>query len=229
MIEKNPIYYRVLGVGESTAGTINKINELHLDSVAATVVRDEYEYPANSENEKLVIILDDGDADDSQGFAQFYGGDGIPVLVITTGEKNYYWASTTHVKLKDFFMTAKAILDILFNRQVISLSLHDLSTALWGNDYFNIIEATSQTKGARVKNALAQIESQFKPSKEKNLIFAIYCNENSKPGLKMDEMVALHKFISKFPSDINVIWGFGYDPTIKNDSVRVILLAAGDE
>ena len=228
MFDSNPIYYRVFGIGESTADIVAKINALGKPGVNACVLFDG-EMPTPAKDDQLTIILVDGDNEKAKAVVEMFSESGTLKAIITTGTETYNGSSTANVKSQEMFPTSKAILDILINQQVISLAFHDLFTTLDGNPRFRVIEETGQTKGARVKDAIDKIATRFNPSKEKNLIFAIYCNENSKPGLKMDEMAALPEFISKFPSDVNVIWGFGYDPSIKDDSVRIILLAAGDE
>lgn len=228
MFESNPIYYRVFGIGESTTDTITKINALGKPGVSAKVLADD-EMPILTEDDQLAVIIVDGDVEKAKAVACLFSDVDTLTAVITTGNEIYNGFSTAHVERQEMFSTAKAILDILFNHQVISLDFTDFFRTLDGTSCFRVIEETGHTKGARVKDAIDKIAARFQPAKEKNLIFAIYCNENAKPGLKMEEMAALPEFISKFPSDINVIWGFGYDPSIKDDSVRIILLAAGDE
>ena len=228
MFESNPIYYRVLGIGESTTDTITKINALGKPGVSAKVLADG-EMPTPTKDDQLAIVIVDGEAEKAKAVVNVFSEVDTLTAVITTGNEIYNGSSTAHVERQEMFSTAKAILDILFNQQVISLDFTDFFRTLDGTSCFRVIEETGHTKGARVKDAIDKIAARFRATKDKNLIFTIYCNENAKSGLKMDEMAALTEFISKLPSDIDVIWGFGYDPSIKDDSVRVILLAAGDE
>lgn len=234
MFEKNCIHYRVFGVGECTSDAVNKINALNRKSLSAKVVIGD-EFPEPKANDLLALILVDGDTENADSLAQLYADSGVFRMIITTGNEVYDTTSATHVETKeDLFKAAKAILDILFNQQIIALGLHDIAEVLSGNGHFRIIEEVGHTKCARVQDAINKIEPKLLPLQddeniERDILIALYTRQDAHPALKITELSALSEFIAKLPSDLNVIWGEGYDNTITDDSVKMILLVAGDK
>ena len=57
----------------------------------------------------------------------------------------------------------------------------------------------------------------------------VYFNKEGKQLLVMQEMTALTDFLSELPESIDVIWAVYPDESIKDEEIKVSILAAGKE
>ena len=57
----------------------------------------------------------------------------------------------------------------------------------------------------------------------------LYFNKEDKQPLVMQEMTALTDFVSELPESIYVIWAVYPDESIKDEEIKVTILAAGKE
>ena len=127
----------------------------------------------------------------------------------------------------------KAILQPIVTDCYTAVDFNDIQTILADAKHFFIKSATGHGK-ERVAESIGLIKSTLTSSllnKIERLFICIYFNEEDKKPLVMQEMEmrALTDFISELPESIDVIWALYPDESIKDEEIKVSILAVGKE
>ncbi len=129
-------------------------------------------------------------------------------------------------------VAAQSISDLITSNGMINLDFNDVHTAL--HDSGTAIISSGIGEGEhRVTKAIedALLSPLLRNSdilSSTRLLFNIYVSRQANQTFKMDEINEITQFVSKLYSDVDVIWGLGYDDTL-GDAVRITVLAAGFE
>lgn len=125
-------------------------------------------------------------------------------------------------------IAAKSIAEIITVTGYINLDFNDVNTIMRGGGVA-IMSVGYGSGEQRLSIALKEaLNSPLLNNKDvflaKKVMFNISCSK--KEELKMAEMDHINEFMSKFKSEVEVIWGISYDDSL-NEKLKVTLLATG--
>lgn len=127
-------------------------------------------------------------------------------------------------------IAARSISELITGKGLIDLDFNDVKTTL--KDGGAAIISTGYGEGpGRVTMAIQDaLNSPLLKNRDilgsKKLLFNIYFNRDAEEKFLMSETNELTDFISSINTDVDVIWGVGFDDTLGN-SVKITILAAG--
>lgn len=127
-------------------------------------------------------------------------------------------------------IAARSISELITSGGLINLDFNDVNSTL--RDGGAAIISTGYGEGVnRVTMAIKDaLNSPLLKNRDimgsKKLLFNIYFNPNAEEKFLMAETNELTDFISSINTDVDVIWGVGYDESLGN-SVKITILAAG--
>ena len=129
-------------------------------------------------------------------------------------------------------IAAKSIAEIITVHGLINLDFNDVKTVLKDGGVAIMSTGYGQGEG-RVKKAIEDAlnspllnDNDVFNSKKILLSITFSSNNDSNPGLTMDEMNDVNDFMSKFSEDFELKWGLALDPDLE-DKVKVTILATG--
>lgn len=129
-------------------------------------------------------------------------------------------------------IAARSISEIITCDGHINLDFNDVDTTL--RDGGAAIISTGFGDGdRRVTNAIQDaLNSPLLKNRNimgsKRLLFNLYFSRDAERKFQMSEIQELNKFISSIDSQVDVIWGVGYDESL-GEKVKITILAAGFE
>ncbi|MDE7146634.1 MAG: cell division protein FtsZ, partial [Duncaniella sp.] len=127
-------------------------------------------------------------------------------------------------------IAARSISEIITGKGHINLDFNDIDTSL--RDGGAAIISSGYGEGEnRVTSAIQDaLRSPLLKNRDilgsKKLLFYLYIDPNAEEQLRTDESHEIHDFISSINSEVDVIWGIGFDETLGN-KVKMTILAAG--
>ncbi len=127
-------------------------------------------------------------------------------------------------------IAARSISEIITGKGHINLDFNDIDTTL--RDGGAAIISSGYGEGEnRVTSAIQDaLRSPLLKNRDilgsKKLLFYLYIDPNAEEQLRTDESHEIHDFISSINSEVDVIWGIGFDETLGN-KVKMTILAAG--
>lgn len=129
-------------------------------------------------------------------------------------------------------IAARSISDIITGQGHINLDFNDVDTTLRNGGPAII----SSGYGEGENRVTAAIQDALKSPLLKNrdilgskkLLFYLYFDPNAEDEFRMSETHEINDFISSINTDVDVIWGIGFDETLGNQ-VKMTILAAGFE
>lgn len=127
-------------------------------------------------------------------------------------------------------IAARSISELITCDGRINLDFNDVDTTLRGGGAAII----SSGYGSGERRVTAAIEDALNSPLLKNrdifgskkLLFNIYFNPNSGSPLRMNETNELTEFIDRIATEVDVIWGIGFDEKL-GDEVKITILASG--
>lgn len=125
---------------------------------------------------------------------------------------------------------ARSISDIISERCYINVDFQDVKTTL--KDSGTAIISTAYGEGEHrisdaIHNALhSPLLKAHDIKTSQRLLFKFTCWKDSENPLRAEEINAITQFTSQLPSNIDVKWGIGDDPTM-GDRVKITVLASG--
>ncbi|MDE6557224.1 MAG: cell division protein FtsZ [Duncaniella sp.] len=127
-------------------------------------------------------------------------------------------------------IAARSISELITCEGRINLDFHDVDTTLRGGGAAII----STGYGSGERRVTAAIEDALNSPLLKNrnildskkLLFNIYFNPKSSVPLRMNETNELTEFIGSIQTEVDVIWGIGFDENL-GDEVKITILASG--
>jgi len=127
-------------------------------------------------------------------------------------------------------IAARSISEIITGKGHINLDFNDIDTTL--RDGGAAIISSGYGEGEnRVTSAIQDaLRSPLLKNRDilgsKKLLFYLYIDPNAEDQLRTDESHEINNFISSINSEVDVIWGIGFDETLGN-KVKMTILAAG--
>ena len=114
---------------------------------------------------------------------------------------------------------------------MIAYDFNDLQTTLTDAKHF-LLKSVTRCGNERVAEAIGDIKralSSSKLDKIERLSIFLHFNKEGELPLVMQEMTALTDIISELPESVYAIWAVYPDESMKDDEVKVTILAAGKE
>lgn len=127
-------------------------------------------------------------------------------------------------------IAARSISEIITSNGLINLDFNDVDTTL--RDGGAAIISTGYGEGeGRVSTAIRDaLNSPLLKNRDimgsKKLLFNIFFDPKAEESFKMSETRELTEFISSLNTEVDVVWGVGFDETLGN-KVKITILAAG--
>lgn len=127
-------------------------------------------------------------------------------------------------------IAARSISEIITGKGHINLDFNDIDTTL--RDGGAAIISSGYGEGENRVTAAIQdaLRSPLLKNRDilgsKKLLFYLYIDPNADEQLRTDESHEINDFVSSINSEVDVIWGIGFDETLGN-KVKMTILAAG--
>ena len=127
-------------------------------------------------------------------------------------------------------IAARSISEIITSEGLINLDFNDVDSTLRNGGAAIISTGYGEGEG-RVSAAINDaLNSPLLKNRDilgsKKLLFNIFCNPDAEEEFLMSETAELTSFISSINSEVDVVWGVGFDRTLGN-GVKITILAAG--
>ena len=226
-----PVSFRVLGIGEAAKGIIEAVNSYGYDCVSATVLTHPFECVPTDEDKMVIIVARDNE-DIANGIAKTFHDAGVLTLgLLDNADLDCYDSVVAEASYTEYPDLIKALLQPIATQGMIAYDFNDLQTTLADANHFFIKSATGHGN-ERVAESIGFIKSTLTSSllnKIERLSIFLYFNKEDKQPLVMQEMTALTDFVSELPESIYVIWAVYPDKSIKDEEIKVTILAAGKE
>ena len=226
-----PTSFRIIGIGEATKEIIETIKSYGYDCVSATVLNEPFECVPTDED-KMVIIVAKGNEDHANSIAKTFHEAGVLTIgLLDNADLECYDVVVVETSCTEYPDLIKTLLQPIATQGMIAYDFNDLQTALADAKHFFIKSATGPGN-ERVAESIGFIKSTLASSllnKIERLSIFLYFNKEGKQPLVMQEMTALTDFLSELPESIDVIWAVYPDESIKDEEIKVSILAAGKE
>lgn len=125
---------------------------------------------------------------------------------------------------------ARSISDIISEECYINVDFQDVKTILKDSDSAIISTAIGEGEhriSQAIHNALhSPLLKAHDINTSQRLLFKFICSKNADNPLRASEINEIRQFTSNLPSNIDVKWGIGDDPSM-GDAVKVTILASG--
>lgn len=226
-----PTSFRIIGIGEATKEIIETIKSYGYDCVSATVLNEPFECVPTDEDKMVIIVAKDNE-DQANSIAKTFHEAGVLTIgLLDNADLECYDVVVVETSCTEYPDLIKALLQPIATQGMIAYDFNDLQTALADAKHFFIKSAT-WPGNERVAESIGFIKSTLASSllnKIERLSIFLYFNKEGKQPLVMQEMTALTDFLSELPESIDVIWAVYPDESIKDEEIKVSILAAGKE
>ena len=226
-----PTSFRVIGIGEATKEIIETVKSYGYDCVSATVLTEPFEC-VPSDEDKMVIIVAKDNVDHANSIAKTFHDAGVLTLgLLDNADFDCYDSVVSETSCAEYPDIIKAILLPIVTQGMIAYDFNDLQTTLTDSKRFLIKLATRCSKD-RVAEAIDCIKSSLTSSllnKIERLSIFLYFNKEGKQPLIVQELAAISDFVSELPATIYTIWAAYPDDRIKDEEIKITILAAGKE
>ena len=226
-----PTSFRVIGIGEATKEVIETVKSYRYDCVSATVLTEPFECIPTDEDKMVIIVAKDNE-DHANSIAKTFHEAGVLTIgLLDNADLECYDGVVVETSRAEYPDLIKALLQPIATQGMIAYDFSDLQTTLADAKHFFIKSATGHGN-ERVAESIGFIKSTLASSllnKIERLSIFLYFNKEDKQPLVMQEMTALTDFVSELPESIYVIWAVYPDESIKDEEIKVTILAAGKE
>lgn len=226
-----PTSFRVIGIGEATKEVIETVKSYRYDCVSATVLTEPFECIPTDEDKMVIIVVKDNE-DHADSIAKTFHDAGVLTLgLLDNADFDCYGSVVSEASCAEYPDIIKAILQPIVTQGMIAYDFNDLQTTLTDAKHF-LLKSVTRCGNERVAEAIGDIKralSSSKLDKIERLSIFLYFNKEDKQPLVMQEMTALTDFVSELPESIYVIWAVYPDESIKDEEIKVTILAAGKE
>lgn len=226
-----PTSFRIIGIGEATKGIIETVKSNGYDCVSATVLTEPFECVPNDEDKMVIIVAKDNETRANSMAKLFHDAGVLTLGLLDNADWDCYDSVVSEASYTEYPDLIKAILQPIVTQGMIAYDFNDLQTTLTDAKHF-LIKSVTRSGNERVAEAIGCIKSSLTSSLLKTierLSIVLYFNKVGKQPLIMQEMTALTDFLSKLPESIYVIWAVYPDESIKDEEIKVTILAAGKE
>ena len=226
-----PTNFRVIGIGETAKEIIETVKSYGYDCVSATVLTEPFECVPTDEDKMVIIVAKDNE-DHANSIAKTFHDAGVLTLgLLDNADLDCYDSVVSEASYTEYPDLIKAILQPIVTQGMIAYDFNDLQTTLTDSKRF-LIKSVTRCGIERVAEAIDCIKSTLTSSmlnKIERLSIFLYFNKEGKQPLVVQEAAALSDFISELPASIEVIWAVYPDESIKDEEIKVTILAAGKE
>ena len=226
-----PTSFRVIGIGEATKEIIEKVKAYGYDCVSATVLNEPFECVPTDEDKMVIIVAKDNETRANSIAKLFHDAGVLTIGILKNADLECYDGVVVETSRAEYPDLIKALLQPIATQGMIAYDFSDLQTILADAKHFFIKSATGHGN-ERVAESIGFIKSTLTSSllnKIERLSIFLYFNKEDKQPLVMQEMTALTDFVSELPESIYVIWAVYPDESIKDEEIKVTILAAGKE
>ena len=226
-----PTSFRVIGIGETTKEIIEKVKAYGYDCVSATVLNEPFECVPTDEDKMVIIVAKDNETRANSIAKLFHDAGVLTIGILKNADLDCYDSVVSEASCTEHSELIKALLQPIATQGMIAYDFSDLQTTLADAKHFFIKSATGHGN-ERVVESIGFIKSTLASSlfnKIERLSIFLYFNKEAKQPLVMQEMTALTDFVSELPESIYVIWAVYPDESIKDEEIKVTILAAGKE
>lgn len=228
-----PIFVKVIGFGDASQPIVDAINEIGYDGLEASIAKVGEEY-IPSENDKMVILLVTEKSDQCLTVAKtYFDADVLTVGITVESDFTETMAvdSLTVSTANRMYDVVRTVIDPIFMQGYIGYDFNDLRLTLADTRHFVTISAEGYGE-QRFNQAIESIKCFLTKEQVREIeqisVF-IYSNKDGVHPLIMQEVSVLTDFLKELPESINAIWAIYPDDTIRNDGIRISLIAAGKE
>lgn len=226
-----PTSFRVIGIGEATKEIIETVKSYGFDCVSATVLTEPFECVPTDEDKMVIIVAKDNE-DHANSIAKTFHDAGVLTLgLLDNADLDCYDSVVSDASCLEYLDLIKTILLPIVTQGMIAYDFSDLQTTLTDSKRF-LINSVIRSGIERVAEAIDCIKSTLTSSMLNNIerisIF-LYSKKEDKQPLVMQEMTALTDYVNELPESIYVIWAVYPDESIKDEEIKVSILAAGKE
>ena len=226
-----PTSFRVIGIGEVTKEIIETVKSYGYDCVSATVLTEPFECVPTDEDKMVIIVAKDSE-DHANSIAKTFHDAGVLTLgLLDNADLDCYDSVVSEASCAEYPDIIKAILQPIVTQGMIAYDFNDLQTTLTDAKHF-LIKSVIRTGNERVAESIKYIKQSLTSSiidKIERLSIFLYFNKEGKQPLVVQEVAALSDFISELPASIDVIWAVYPDESIKDEEIKVTILATGKE
>lgn len=226
-----PTSFRVIGIGEATKEIIETVKSYGYDCVSARVLTEPFECVPTDEDKMVIIVVKDNE-DHANSIAKTFHDAGVLTLgLLDNADFDCYDSVVSEASCAEYPDIIKAILQPIVTQGMIAYDFNDLQTTLTDAKHF-LLKSVTRCGNERVAEAIGDIKRALSSSllnKIERLSIFLYFNKEDKQPLVMQEMTALTDFVSELPESIYVIWAVYPDESIKDEEIKVTILAAGKE
>lgn len=226
-----PTSFRVIGIGEATKEVIETVKSYRYDCVSATVLTEPFECIPTDEDKMVIIVAKDNE-DHANSIANTFHEAGVLTIgLLDNADLECYDSVVSEASCAEYPDIIKAILQPIVTQGMIAYDFNDLQTTLTDAKHF-LLKSVTRCGNERVAEAIGDIKralSSSKLDKIERLSIFLYFNKEGELPLVMQEMTALTDIISELPESIYVIWAVYPDESIKDEEIKVTILAAGKE
>ena len=223
--------FRVIGIGEATKEIIETVKSYGYDCVSATVLADPFECVPTDEDKMVVIVAKDNE-DHANSIAKTFHEAGVLTIgLLDNADLECYDCVVVETSCTEYPDVTKALLQPIATRGLINYTFNDLQKNLADAKHFFIKSAPGHSN-ERIAESIGFIKSTLNSSllnKIERLSIFLYFNKEGKQPLVMQEMTALTDFVRELRESIYVIWAVYPDESIKDEEIKVTILAAGKE
>ncbi|CDE41271.1 cell division protein FtsZ [Prevotella sp. CAG:279] len=226
-----PTSFRVIGIGEATKEVIETVKSYRYDCVSATVLTEPFECIPTDEDKMVIIVAKDNE-DHANSIANTFHEAGVLTIgLLDNADLECYDSVVSEASCAEYPDIIKAILQPIVTQGMIAYDFNDLQTTLTDAKHF-LLKSVTRCGNERVAESIGFIKSTLTSSllnKIERLSIFLYFNKEDKQPLVMQEMTGLTDFVSELPESIYVIWAVYPDESIKDEEIKVTILAAGKE
>ena len=226
-----PTSFRVIGIGEATKEIIETVKSYGYDCVSATVLTKPFECVPTDEDKMVIIVAKDNE-DHANSIAKTFHDAGVLTLgLLDNADLECYDSVVSEASYTEYPDLTKALLQPIATQGMIAYDFNDLRTTLTDAKHF-LVKSVTRCGKERMAEAIGCIKrslTSYVLNKIERLSIFLYFNKVGKQPLVMQELAALSDSLSELPESIDVIWAVYPDESIKDEEIKVSILAAGKE
>ena len=223
--------FRVIGIGEATKEIIETVKSYGYDCVSATVLTKPFECVPTDEDKMVIIVAKDNE-DHANSIAKTFHDAGVLTLgLLDNADLECYDSVVSEASYTEYPDLTKALLQPIATQGMIAYDFNDLRTTLTDAKHF-LVKSVTRCGKERMAEAIGCIKRSLTSSvlnKIERLSIFLYFNKVGKQPLVMQELAALSDSLSELPESIYVIWAVYPDESIKDEEIKITILAAGKE
>ena len=223
--------FRVIGIGEATKEIIETVKSYGYDCVSATALTEPFECVPTDEDKMVIIVAKDNE-DHANSIAKTFHNAGVLTLgLLDNANLECYDSVVSEASHTEYPDLTKALLQPIATQGMIAYDFNDLRTTLTDAKHF-LVKSVTRCGKERMTEAIGCIKRSLTSSvlnKIERLSIFLYFNKVGKQPLVMQELAALSDSLSELPESIYVIWAVYPDESIKDEEIKITILAAGKE